>query len=156
MFISVSCSKTTKRVHMWRIRMSFARLAFHTKTLKQWKYDSISVLTGHKQCDVWHHRFRKPPFSSVHAKTRSWRFWWPKTPFKGRRMAKTERKKISVFTKIWIRVDGVGTQLLSNRSLTEGITTNSNAGSWKSQTNIEPETCFSSSVSSGYKEENVK
>ena len=40
----------------------------HTKTLKRWKYDSIP----RRACvilvvnDVWHHRFWKSPFSSVH------------------------------------------------------------------------------------------
>ena len=48
---------------------------FHTKTLKQWKYDSITygacaILVVY---DVWHHR-RKPPFSSVHTEMRSRRF----------------------------------------------------------------------------------
>ena len=49
---------------------------FHTKTPNQWKYDSITygacaILVVY---DVWHHRIRKPPFSSVHTEMRSRRF----------------------------------------------------------------------------------
>ena len=40
----------------------------HTKTLKRWKYDTISYGTCVMLVvyDVWHRRIRKPPFSSVH------------------------------------------------------------------------------------------
>ena len=51
------------------------RSPVHTKTLKRWKYDSVPVL---KNC------IKKPPFSSAHMRTISWRFQPNKLPSRDR------------------------------------------------------------------------
>ena len=38
------------------------------------KGNTIACLTGHALFNVWHHRIRKPPFSSVHTRTMDRRF----------------------------------------------------------------------------------